>query len=187
MEIMAIETPEYQVLKKRNAYELRRYLPTIVAEVSVEGMDYRDAANRGFRPLASYIFGENTGTEKIAMTAPVTAESAPEKIPMTAPVTVSGENTYRVAFTMPSKYTMETLPKPKDPRITFRQLPERTMAVIRFSGAFNQRNFMKHLIKLQEWMMRSKLIAIGEPIIAGYDSPFVPWFLKHNEILIEIK
>ena len=184
---MTIETPEYQILKKRNAFELRRYTPTLIAEVTVGGEDYRDAANQGFRPLASYIFGENTGTEKIAMTTPVMAETAPEKIPMTAPVTVSGESTYRVAFSMPSKYTLDTLPKPKDSRITFRQLPERTMAVIRFSGPFKQRNFEKHLIRLQEWMMRSKLIAIGEPIIAGYDPPILPWFLKHNEVMIEVK
>jgi len=184
---MAIETPEYEILKKRNAFELRRYAPTLIAEVTVDGEDYRDAASKGFRPLANYIFGENTGTEKIAMTAPVMAESAPEKIPMTAPVMVSGESTYRVAFSMPSRYTLDTLPKPNDPRVSFRQLPERTMAVICFSGPFNQRNFVKHLIRLQEWMMRSKLIAIGEPVIAGYDPPILPWFLKHNEIMIEIK
>ncbi len=42
------------------------------------------------------------------------------------------------------------------------------------------------LIKREKSVL-SKLIAIGEPVIAGYDPPILPWFLKHNEIMIEIK
>lgn len=184
---MAIETPKFNVIKKQKPFELRHYSAYISAQVEVEGSDIRDAANRGFSPLANYIFGENTSADKISMTAPVMAKPSKEKIAMTAPVTVSGEGKYQVSFSMPGKYTLKNLPVPNNPRVRFIENPEQIIAVIKFSGPFQQPNFDKHLEKLREWMKAQNLTPAGEPIIAGYDPPFTPWFLKHNEILIAVK
>lgn len=183
---MAIEKPAYQVIKRVGTCELRSYAPNITATVEVDGKDYAQAATHGFRPLASYIFGENISTEEIAMTAPVTAQPKAESIAMTSPVTVTKGKGYRVSFFMPSKYTLETLPKPNNPQVQFTQNPAKKMACIRFSGGFNQRNFEKNLEKLHEWMQKEGLKQSGEAVIAGYDPPFTPWFLKHNEILIQV-
>ena len=80
-----------------------------------------EAGNRGFRLLAGYIFGQNRGERKIAMTAPVT--QAPAKITMTAPVTQTpADGRYVVQFTMPSEYTLETLPEPLDPQEKLREV-----------------------------------------------------------------
>ncbi len=184
---MSIESPKYQSIRKEKPFELRRYASFITAEVRVNGADYNDAANRGFRPLANYIFGNNIAKQKISMTAPVTAAPSPEKIAMTAPVTISGEGEYTVAFTMPKKYTLESLPEPVDKSIAFKENPEKTMAVIRFSGSFNQNNFNKRIAQLHNWIKVCGFKEAGDPLIAGYDPPFTPWFLKHNEVMIEIK
>lgn len=189
---MTIETPKYKILQKDKKFEIRAYDPYITAEVEVEGSDFRDAASRGFSPLARYIFGGNQGSRKISMTAPVTAQSASEKIAMTAPVAVThqntaAENTYRVSFMMPSKYSMETLPEPTDHRVQFHPHPARTMAVIRFSGQFQQPNFDHRLSQLRAWLKDKGYKEAGLPVVAGYDPPFTPWFLKRNEIMIEIK
>jgi|WetSurMetagenome_2_1015567.scaffolds.fasta_scaffold457838_1 hypothetical protein len=184
---MSIESPEYKLILIEKPFEIRQYAPFITAEVRVNAADYDDAANRGFRPLANFIFGNNIAKQKISMTAPVTAAPSPEKIAMTAPVTVSGEDVYTVAFTMPRKYSLKSLPEPVDKSISFKENPEKTMAVIRFSGSFNQKNFVKRIAQLHDWIEIKGFKEVGDPLIAGYDPPFTPWFLKHNEVMIEIK
>ncbi len=67
------------------------------------------------------------------MTAPV-AESASEPVAMTVPVMEQGTgDTRRVTFSMPSKYTLATLPKPNNSAVTLREIPAHRVAVLRFS------------------------------------------------------
>ena len=184
---MSIESPTYQVLRKDGRFELRSYDPYITSEVTVQARDHRQAASIGFSPLGGYIFGANTRRSKIAMTAPVAAQSRSEKIAMTAPVAVTGEGTYTVSFVIPSQYTLDTLPIPDDPRVKFVEHPRQTFAAVRFSGPFQQPNFDAHIGKLRAWMAENDLQPAGDPVIAGYNAPITPNFLKHNEILIQIK
>ena len=72
--IMAIETPEYNLLEKEGKFELRVYNSFAVARTRVEN-DYREATVAGFRKVANYIFGDNDKDMKIAMTAPVLLNS----------------------------------------------------------------------------------------------------------------
>lgn len=184
---MSIETPQYHLVLEDKPFEIRKYEPFITAEVQVSAEDYNAAANRGFSPLANFIFGSNIARQKISMTSPVTAARESQKIAMTAPVTVTGERSFTVAFTMPRQFTLETLPEPVDKSISFKQHSARTMAVIRFSGQFNQRNCVRRIAQLRDWIKERGYKAAGEPLIAGYDPPFTPWFLKHNEVMIEVE
>jgi len=184
---MAIEEAEYTVLEKDGAFELRQYEPHIVAETFVKG-DFSDVGDVAFRRLFDYISGNNRKKEEIPMTAPVTQESESQKIPMTAPVgqeQVDGR--WRLTFMMPAEYTLETLPEPLDPEVTLRQEPGRLMAAIRYSGTWSQTRYMKREIRLREWAQAQGLTEIGEPIFARYNSPFMPWFLRRNEVLIPVK
>lgn len=111
-----VEHPKYKVAERSGNIEIRDYVPMIVAEADVKG-ERREAIGKGFRIIADYIFGNNTAAQKVPMTAPVTQQGN-EKIAMTAPVTQQGvDNTWRVRFVMPSKYTMQTLPKPNNPAL----------------------------------------------------------------------
>ncbi|MDH3199399.1 MAG: heme-binding protein [Myxococcales bacterium] len=181
---VAYETPNYEVVEEIGAVEIREYAPYLVAETAVEG-DLENAGNIGFRILASYIFGDNQGERKIAMTAPVSQErGAGSKIAMTAPVTQErADDRFTIQFAMPSKYTLETLPKPNDPRIEIREVPARKFAAIRYSGTWSRKNYEKHLARLREALAANGYEAMGEPIWARYDPPFKPWFLRRNEIL----
>jgi hypothetical protein len=183
---MAIQKPEYKLIIRERSFELREYRPYLSLQVTIKASDYNEAASRGFSPLANYIFGGNISKTKIAMTAPVSAQPKSERIAMTSPVTLSGDGEYTVEFFIPRKYTLDTLPTPLDDRITFHAYPTRRMAVVRFSGRFNQENFEKNIHLLNEWIHKEGFNEKGEPIIAGYDPPFTPWFMKHNEVLIEV-
>ncbi len=180
------ETPKYSVTRKHNEIEIRRYPAIIQAEVVVEGKHYQSAIEKGFDVLAGYIFGNNISRQKIEMTTPVQAAQS-EKIAMTTPVTVTGDSSYTVAFIMPSAYTLETLPQPRDDRVHFRLLPGRTLAAIRFSGFFRQEVIEKNKQRLGHWLQEQGIETEGDFIVAGYNPPWVPGFLARNEVLIQIK
>lgn len=179
------ETPKYSVIKKQKEIEIRQYPGYIQAEVAVEEKNYKSAIEKGFNILAGYIFGNNISKQKIEMTAPVQAFQS-EKIAMTTPVTVTGKNSFTVAFIMPSAYTLETLPQPKDDRIEFNLIPDRQMAAIRFSGYFNQDRIQRNKQRLSLWLDEQGIETEGDFIVAGYNPPWVPGFLARNEVLIKI-
>jgi predicted RNase H-like nuclease len=182
----AIEEPAYKVVQMLDGAEVREYAPTIVAEVSVPG-PADEAANQGFRLLAAYIFGANRGERKIAMTAPVTQAVEPAKIAMTAPVTQSAEaGGHVIQFTMPSAYTMETLPLPTDPRVRLREVPSTRQAVIRYSGFWTEANNREQLARLQKALQTAGLKPAGEPVYARYDPPWTPWFMRRHEIWLRL-
>ena len=184
---MAIEEPKYTVTKKDHDFEIRLYEHVIVAETVVETTDFDEASNEGFRRLAGYIFGGNKVRQKIAMTSPVTTEQS-LKIAMTAPVETETQGaSVRVAFTMPIEYTLETLPVPNDARVALRQKPPVKFAVIRFSGRWTEENFREHTDELVTWIRKEGLQMSGTPILARYNPPFVPSFLRRNEILIPVE
>ncbi len=187
---MATEQPSYRVAQKLPDFEVREYAPYVVAETEVSGTR-ESAGNSGFRTLAGYIFGRNRGDRKIAMTAPV-AQVEGKKIAMTAPVTQvssgSGKETARwlIQFMMPAQYSLEMLPEPIDPAIHFRQVPSRRVAALSYSGTWSEARYLDHLAKLREAIRREGLQTRGEPVWARYDPPWKPWFLRRNEILIEL-
>ena len=180
------ETPKYSVIKKQNEIEIRNYPTYIQAEVAVDEKQYQSAIEKGFGVLAGYIFGNNVSKQKIEMTTPVQASQS-EKIAMTTPVTVTGESSFTVAFIMPSAYTLETLPQPKDSRVHFRLIPARSLAAIRFSGYFKQDTIRKNKQRLSQWLEEQGIETEGDFIVAGYNPPWVPGFLARNEVLTQIK
>ena len=186
MTASATEEPAHTVLVEDGKFQVRQYEPTIVAEVEVTG-DMRRAGNSGFRPLADFIFGNNTARDEIAMTAPVTRVKS-EKIEMTAPVTrvANGDDTWTVAFVMPSKWTMETLPRPNNPDVTLREVPGELIATIKFSGLGRERTQAKKQAELESWISSQGYEVIGSPRYAGYDAPWTPAPLRRNEVMIPV-
>lgn len=181
---MAYESPTYRVVDRLGEIEIREYEPYLVAETTVDG-DLEGAGNRGFRVLAKYIFGDNRGMRKIAMATPVSQEiSEGTKISMTAPVTQEkAGDKYRIQFVMPAEYSREDLPEPNDPRIAIREVPARRFATVRYSGTWSKRNYEEHLERLLHTLSAEGYEPLGEPIWARYNPPFMPWFLRRNEIL----
>ncbi|MBP7710635.1 MAG: heme-binding protein [Rickettsiales bacterium] len=182
------ETATYEVSKKINNFEIRKYPPILVAEVEVEGTR-TEAAKKGFRVLASYIFGSNASKQKVAMTSPVLQKEVSEKIAMTSPVRQisSSQKKWRVQFAMPKKYTLENLPKPENDKIKFKVLGKKTVVAIRFSGKWSNQLFDAKKQELAAFVAQNKMKKIGQPIISYYDDPFTfPWN-RRNEIIQEIK
>lgn len=194
---LAIEEPKYEVVKEFEGCELRRYAPTLIAETTVSGT-FDEVGNEAFQILAGYIQGENVRAEEIEMTAPVNqrptgAEGQSEKIEMTAPVSQTpakvgdSSGTYVLSFVMPSKYTLQTLPKPKDDRVTIREVPGRLVAAKRYSGSWDREKYQEKEKNLMEAIRKKGLVSVGPPVFARYNPPFMPSLLRRNEVLIEVR
>ena len=187
MNAMAIEEAAYKVIVQDVRFELRAYDAHILAETEVEG-DLKEAGNKAFRPLFRYISGDNESRGKIAMTAPVSQTPGGEKIAMTAPVGQQRrQDKWAVSFMMPASYTIDTLPQPKDAAVKLRQVPARRMAAVRYSGTWSAKRFEQHKRMLQAWIKEQGLVTKGDWIWARYNSPITPWFLRRNEILIQVE
>lgn len=198
------EQPRYEVVGRVGEAEIRRYAPQIAAEAVVEG-PVETARNEGFRRVAGYIFGDNTAQASVAMTAPVVQGREPsgksESIAMTAPVVQAragrsesiamtspvvqqpaGAESWSIQFIMPSKYTMETLPQPNDPRVRLVEIPARTFAVVRFSGLGKADAVAQHEKALDAALAGSAWRASGEAVTWYYDPPWTVPFLRRNEV-----
>lgn len=183
----AIEEPDYEVIKKFENLEFRRYAPYVVAEVVLDS-SAEDAGSQAFPILAGYIFGKNKGEKKFAMTAPVTQTAAPLRMDMTAPVTQAAvPGGVRVQFVLPKGVTLATAPEPIDPRVQVRLVPAGTWAVIRYSGTWSRANYLEHLRQLQASLEAAGVATQGEPVLARYNAPFTPWFMRRNEIWLALR
>ncbi len=166
-----VETPPYVVVEKDGAIEVRDYPALIAAETQQGGSRY-DAVRKGFSPLAGYIFAKKRPGEKIAMTAPVAQ--------------IADENGWRVQFFMPSGYALDTLPKPAENSVKLAEIPERTLAAIRFSGVADDALLAAKESALRAWL-EAKGRDAGPAIFAYYNDPFTPGFLRRNEVLIQLE
>ena len=201
---MATEEPNYTILSQTENFELRRYESQLVAQTWVSG-DQNAASRTGFKVLADYIFGNNTApsgeSSKISMTAPVAmqfevkqsenknGDNESQKIAMTAPVSIKQEQQqndgkWRVQFTMPSQYTMQTLPQPNNPDISIIEVPPQTYGVIKFSGLAGTEKVAAKTSELQSWMQAQKLTVTGTPELARYNPPWTLPFMRRNEVII---
>lgn len=177
------------MIDSRPGFEIRRYEPCVLAEVSVPG-PAGSAGNRAFGLLAGYIGGRNGAGRSVAMTAPVLQQpEGGRSLAMTAPV-LQGEadvaGTFVVAFVMPAGETLESLPTPQDPRVRLRALPTGFVAAARYTGRWTERAYAERVAELRRAVVAAGLEVAGEPQWARYDPPWKPWFLRRNEVLLPL-
>ena len=198
----AVDEPSYQVVRQDGDIEIREYRGYAIAEITVSA-DFGPATQRAFTPLFNYISGANRSRAKIDMTAPVLVEPASEKIEMTAPVLVEPRRTtgaddgqsltgdeisaWSIAFILPEEYTADNAPLPNDSRVTVRGVDQHRVAVIRFSGRFNERRAEEHRLELANWLARKGLEHAADWRIAGYNPPFTLPAMRRNEVFVTLR
>lgn len=186
-----VECASYIVLKTVvEGIELRRYASCVAVETPCARMDGRDGA---FGRLASYIgvFGTpaNRNSQAIAMTAPViTNSSSGSAIAMTAPVLSTGNV---MSFILPSSIRdVSEAPIPLDPQVTLRQIPQRDIAALTFWGNCDADTADSYAKQLFTTLQTSNIVpataAMPPHLLARYNPPFTIWFMKKNEVLIDV-
>ena len=188
---MSVSQADYDVLDTLdNGVEIRAYPEEIWATTVA------DDQNSAFSPLFRYISGDNEKSEKIEMTTPVvTAAQQPpradsakgEKIEMTAPVvTMNTEKGMLMAFIMPQRFDIQSIPKPSSSLVKIQLVEPRKLAVIRFSGDMSQGSYDRNLELLRKALEDRDISAVGEPLLMQYNDPWTPPFSRRNEIALQV-
>ena len=164
------ETLRYIVVKKYKNIEIRKYDTFLLASTRTQPNKRLDS---GFMNVFNYISGHNQSNEKISMTTPV--------------ISYEEDDTLVTGFYVPSKYAKDTVPKPTDDQVFIQENLASYYAVIRFRGSWNETNFLKAEQTLLTYMKDNQIDPISSRLIFRYQPPFIPSFLRRNEIAFQIE
>lgn len=167
-----IERQKYRVVKAEKGFELRYYPPATFATVKSSAKSYRELSSSGFRKIAGYIFGGNESSTKIAMTSPVHMDI--------------NEKESSMSFVMPSKYDLESLPKPNDAKVEIHETPGEYLAAIEFGGFANDASIRKHADQLKQLLNGKGIKTIGNFRYLGYNPPY-QIIARKNEIVVAVE
>jgi hypothetical protein len=182
----AVEEPPHRVEARDGDFKIRDYPALSVAEVTVQG-DRNSAAYPGFRKLPGFIFGANSRKQSIEMTAPVIEARAEGALMGNALVEPTGSSpSWVIRFVMPHCFSLAALPKPDDPAIRLREEPPTRFAVLRFSGLAGDADLAAKTGELESILKSRNLVTAGPPVVAQYNPPWTPWFMRRNEVMIPI-
>lgn len=162
------ETAPYKVLRKEGHFEIRRYeafFTAAVEETNLEG-------SNGFRQIFDYISGNNEDQKKISMTTPVINEMRKESV--------------STEFVMPSTFTEDTLPAPANPKVKIKKTERKLTAAVTFSGTTSRKKIVEYEKRLLAWIEKKNMKPTGNFRLARYNPPFMPPFLRRNEVIIDI-
>ena len=169
--VLAIETPYYEIIDTLpELIEVRKYAGAITASTSVAS-GISESGNIGFRRLAGYIFGDNELNKKIKMTAPVMQQKR-------------GEENYEVVFFLPKDLLAP--PRPSNGDVLIKEI-NMVVAVLPYKGGWKIKTYEENLKRLKAKLAKNeKWRANGNPIWARYDPPWMPSFLRRNEIMLPV-
>ena len=185
--IRTADEPKYQVLNDYGHIQIRHYPALVVAQTEVNG-DYKNSSSQAFQRLAGYIFGNNKKQQKMAMTAPVIQQQEAETLAMTAPVIRQKSGTvWLMAFVLPSGYLVSTAPMPLDPAVLIKEMPDKKVAVIQYSGSLTEQGIEEKSEALKNWLNKQGHQTISASRSAAYDPPWTLPFLRRNEVHIDIE
>jgi hypothetical protein len=165
---------EFEVLQTYADFELREYLPCVIAEVKVSAQ-YSTASSSAFASLFNYISKGNKSSEAIAMTAPVIAAQKAESLE---------SDEWYVSFVMPSGATFGQLPHPNDSQVKLRELATETCVAKSFRGRATEELSQKITQELRASASRANIALSNETRICRFDPPFKPGLFHYNEIVI---
>ena len=163
---MAYEEANYEVMKKNEIYEIRKYSDRLAIETEISNQ------GNSFRKLFNYISGNNENNEEIKMTTPVTQ--------------VEKKGSMTMQFYLPSRFNKDNIPNPSNSDVKILSIKGGYYAVIIYSGRASDKNFIKHKNILENELIKNDILILSPPIKATYDGPFTLPMRRRNEVMFEI-
>ncbi len=163
------DQPKYDVIKRQESFEIRHYQSFMMIEATDRNLE----SYQGFRLAFDFIQGNNERGQKIAMTVPVVNQ-------------LNDNGVQTTAFVMPLKMTYDDVPQPLNDNLQKVIMPERLCAVIRFSSNPKMSEIRDFEKNLRSWIDQEGYRIVGVLQLARYNPPFIPGFLKRNELWFEV-
>jgi hypothetical protein len=163
--------PAFRAAGKTGELELRTCSARVEAVTEIEDSTLEAALDHGYSRLVSYLCGANHRRELLSRTMPV--------------LTAMREGRYTVAFVMPPGRSLSDLPRPEHRGVALREIPEHTIAALRFRGRFTRANVAAHERALLRHIVDAGLATRGSIAFAAYDTPLTHPLLRRNELWIE--
>ena len=164
---MAYEEPDYKLIKTTDVYEIRQYKDRLAVQTTQS-----TGQNGAFRRLFNYISGSNESSSKIAMTVPVIQSNSDSKSSM--------------VFFLPKSFTKQSAPTPGAENVELITVKGGFYAVVKYSGRSTNQNYNKHSAILKEALRIDTIITIGDSMMATYNGPFTPPFMRRNEAMYRV-
>ena len=166
------ESPEFTSKKHPGGFEIRKYSEMTVVSTKKSKSNTGDEKDSRFMKLFRYIDKSNDTGKKIAMTTPVF-------------MGMQG-NEGEMSFVLPRKIAAQGAPTPSSDSLYITKIKPGTFAAMRFKGRSSKEKIVAK--KLQEKIHKAGLSTDkkSKPIFAYYDPPWIPIFLRRNEVLIKI-
>jgi len=105
---------------------------------------------------------------------------------MTSPVNMSIEDSVTMQFLVPKAYKKEDLPIPNQKKIQFKQMPEKTVAVISFGGWANKDKIDKYKNALKQTLDKNGIAYSNKFSFLGYNATFEV-FNRKNEVIVVLE
>ena len=160
------EQPEYTLVESVDGFEIRDYqefYTSLVKEDRIRG-------NSGFGKLFNYIAGQNDQAKAIAMTVPVLMSSDDQTM----------------EFVIPKSVT-PSIPTPSNPDVKINKHPARRYLVKRFTGRATPEKVHQINEELLAYATQKNFNSSKKGYLAQYSGPVTPFFLRTNEVLLEIQ
>ncbi|MDH3223534.1 MAG: heme-binding protein [Gemmatimonadota bacterium] len=167
----AYETAEYELLEAEGDFEIRAYPDLVLVSAPRTSSSLRDGSS--FTKLFRYISGDNAAGEKIAMTTPVFMSEE------------SGGG--KMSFVVPKQVALTGAPRSLEPEVELETMQRGSYAAVRFSGDLGPQAVERQTARLRSWIQGRGLSVDGPRLVAGYDPPFTPPFLRRNEVLLPVR
>ena len=174
-----IEQPNYSVILEQDIFAIRDYSSLMAVETEVFS-SRREATGDAFRRLFRYISGENEDNLEISMTSPVAQTLANRNNDDSA-------ERWMVRFFLPRNMAEKNIPLPSEKGVRVTKLKAQRFASVSFRGSQSDKRIEENTAKLKAFIVQNGYEVSGRPIYAFYDPPFIPWFLRDNEILLPVK
>jgi len=162
----------YSVIADHKGFEVRRYDSCVLVQVRQRG-EFMAAGNRAFGSLIGYISGANEKRQKIAMTAPVIQQPL-------------GTDEHVISFVMPADFSLGDTPLPLASILEIKPVDEHLTAAKAFRGSWSWERFAAEGEDLLSAVAAAGLKTNGKLYWSRFDPPYVPGFLRHNEVLIDL-
>lgn len=162
------ETLDYEVIDKLAHHITIRKYDSFNIAITTAKLDKK--LSNGFMNVFEYISGNNTDSQKISMTTPVLSNIEGDSI--------------KTSFVLPKK--LKNIPTPTKKNVEIKKIEAGYFIAITFKGSWTKEHFSKYDKILKEAISERGFTTISNQYILRYQPPFLPGFLKRNEIMYRI-